>query len=83
MASPLHNDKETVDYPAEAAPDPQPYHLSTGEDYCSCGRHASSPMHDAQSVAAWSLVRIADTLDRVSKIEVGGLAGMLFGGGRK
>lgn len=73
-------DEEVIGYIDPVAPPPQPYHLPTNITICSCGLALDAPDHDPQNVAAWALVRIADTLDRVSKIEVGGLAGMLFGG---
>lgn len=66
---------------------PQPYHLPTdpAHNACSCGQITSTgqvdpDIHDAWNVAAAALVRIADKVDELAGMNVGGIMGALFGG---
>lgn len=68
----------------ESSPDanPHPYHLPTDPEWnrCSCSDGADAPCHDPANVTAYQLGRIADKVDELAGMNVGGIMGALFGG---
>lgn len=61
---------------------PHTFRLGVGGTCERCEGNRIENQHRPEEITAYSLERIADTVETLAKVDAGGIMGMLFGGKR-